>query len=443
MEPSPRSAAPDGHSQGSPWIAIARRLAALIGPVLGWIGLADWARSHPLPAVLLLVLYESVVFCAQILGEIWRRLKSPWIDAAVQALDYRVQEIRSGYRKQYLKHLFSECRDFDVKGLTTQGTYALELQQVFVELSIDPRPPHEALSDPIPKLPDHLLQGRHEVWEYLSDNRSLAVLGAAGSGKTTMLRHIALVIASRGRHPKGWPTPTKLPVLLFVRSHAEVISSNPEVSLAEVIRAGEIVKEHEVSAPPKWFERQLKKGRCLVLLDGLDEVADIEVRRKLVDWVEKRMRTHATNSFVITSRPHGYRENPVRGLHTLVIRPFSSQQVSEFVSNWYLANELVSHNGDDALARKDAEQGARDLMRRLRASDVLTELSVNPLLLTMIATVHRYRGELPRRRAELYREICEVCLGKRQDIRHVDRVLDLLGLPSANTYRWDGGKEPK
>jgi 4-hydroxy-3-polyprenylbenzoate decarboxylase len=25
----------------------------------------------------------------------------------------------------------------------------------------------------------------------------------------------------------------------------------------------------------------------------------------------------------------------------------------------------------------------------------------------------------------------------------VDRILDLLGLPSANTYRWDGGKEPK
>jgi hypothetical protein len=43
----------------------------------------------------------------------------------------------------------------------------------------------------------------------------------------------------------------------------------------------------------------------------------------------------------------------------------------------------------------------------------------------MIATVHRYRSELPGRRVELYREICEVFLGKRQDVRDVERPIDL------------------
>lgn len=41
-------------------------------------------------------------------------------------------------------------------------------------------------------------------------------------------------------------------------------------------------------------------------------------------------------------------------------------------------------------------------MRRLNDSDVLTELAVNPLLLTMIATVHKFRSRLPGRRVELY-----------------------------------------
>jgi hypothetical protein len=425
MEPPPRSVTSNGHSQGSLWIVAARIVAALGGPALGWAGFADWARSHPWLAALLLVLYELLVFCAQIVGEIWKRLKDQWIDAAAQALDYRVQEILSGYRKKYLEHLFYECRDFDVKGLTTQGTYTLELQRVFVELSIEPRPPHENISDPIPKLPTHLLQGRHDIWEYLQGNSSLAIVGAPGSGKTTLLKHIALVLALRGKHPKGKRAPKKLPVLLFARSHAKAISGNPELSLADVIRAGEIVKNQQVPGPSKWFEHQLEKGRCIILLDGLDEIGDAEVRRKVVDWVEKRLRTHPKNPFVITSRPHGYRQNPIEGVHTLAVRPFDSEQIREFVSNWYLANEIVGHNRDDPGVRKEAAKGARDLMSRLRGSDVLNELAVNPLLLTMIATVHRYRSELPGRRVELYREICEVFLGKRQDVRGVERVFEL------------------
>lgn len=41
----------------------------------------------------------------------------------------------------------------------------------------------------------------------------------------------------------------------------------------------------------------------------------------------------------------------------------------------------------------------------------MQELTINPLLLTMIANVHNYRGALPDRRVELYAEICDVLLG--------------------------------
>src|SRR6185312_11983920 len=70
-----------------------------------------------------------------------------------------------------------------------------------------------------------------------------------------------------------------------------------------------------------------------------------------------------------------------------------------------------------------ARDGAEDLLQRLAHSQKLTDLAVNPLLLTMIATVHRFRSSLPGRRVELYAEICEVFLGKRQQARGV--VTDL------------------
>jgi len=31
-------------------------------------------------------------------------------------------------------------------------------------------------------------------------------------------------------------------------------------------------------------------GRCLILMDGLDEAGDAEVRIRVVDWVERQMR---------------------------------------------------------------------------------------------------------------------------------------------------------
>src|SRR6185312_7622461 len=70
-----------------------------------------------------------------------------------------------------------------------------------------------------------------------------------------------------------------------------------------------------------------------------------------------------------------------------------------------------------------ARDGAEDLLQRLAHSQTLTDLAVNPLLLTMITNVHRYRSSLPGRRVELYAEICEVFLGKRQQARGME--LDL------------------
>jgi predicted NACHT family NTPase len=68
----------------------------------------------------------------------------------------------------------------------------------------------------------------------------------------------------------------------------------------------------------------------------------------------------------------------------------------------------------DPNVRMQARHKAEDLLRRLHEVPALFELAVNPLLLTMIATVHRYRSTLPSQRVTLYAEICEVFLGKYQ-----------------------------
>ena len=141
------------------------------------------------------------------------------------------------------------------------------------------------------------------------------------------------------------------------------------------------------------------------------EVASKEDREKVSQWIDAQIRAFPRCLFVITSRPGGYREARLTRAHVLEIMPFNYQQTVRFVHNWYLANKIISYGKDDAGVRQDAERQARDLLSRLRTQSNLSALTVNPLLLTMVATVHNYRGALPGRRVELYAEICDVMLG--------------------------------
>ncbi len=159
------------------------------------------------------------------------------------------------------------------------------------------------------------------------------------------------------------------------------------------------------------------------MLDGLDEVAEPDVRLALVKWVESQMMTYGRNRFIITSRPYGYRDNPISGMTAVEICGFTGEQIEHFVQGWYLTNEVMSAQKDDAGVHMAALEGGNDLITRLKHTPALWTLAVNPLLLTMIATVHRYRSSLPERRVELYAEICDVFLGKRQQARGL--ALDL------------------
>ena len=400
-------------------------LATLGVPGAAAIAFADQVTQRPLLALGVAVLYEIVVFAVGFSAKVWQKMESNLVDRTAARLDEALQRLFSGYRKRYLQHVIYRHRNFDVKGLNTQGIYTLELEQVFVDLSISPRAPHLISTDPIQTVPEELQKGRFSVWDFLGaqqmEGQSLAIIGAPGSGKTTLLKYMALTLAAGPARRQPVQAPDKLPILLYLRDHAADIKDNPDLTLDQAARS--TLDRWKLPAPPGWFEQQLRQGRCLVMLDGLDEVADPAARQGVVAWVERQMQLFNQNRFVITSRPHGYHSNPLAGVTVLTILPFMRAQVERFVHNWYTANEIMSQQKDDPGVRMAAQEGAEDLLRRLRNTPALSDLAVNPLLLTMIATVHRYRSSLPGRRVELYSEICEVFLGKRQQARGLE--LDL------------------
>jgi predicted NACHT family NTPase len=161
------------------------------------------------------------------------------------------------------------------------------------------------------------------------------------------------------------------------------------------------------------------------MLDGLDEVADETQRQQVSRWVDAQMQTYPDTAFILTSRPFGYKTARLQQAVTVLeVQPFSLKQTQQFIHSWYLETEVISHAGqDDAGVRAEAKQQADDLIKRIKNSTPLADMAVNPLLLTMIATVHRRGSALPGKRVELYREICQVLLERRQRAKNIADAL--------------------
>jgi hypothetical protein len=320
-------------------------------------------------------------------------------------------------------------RYVNVRDLATGGEHVQELADVYVDAAlVSPAADHGSRG-----LPDG--SAAAETAELLSfsellDRQSSALLvlaGQPGSGKSTILAYAAWRSAAptlRGHLGLG-RVRVRTPVLLALREHAESIIAHPAISLPAVIR--QAVGTGPGKEPSRWWERQLRRGRCLILLDGMDEIADAGDRRTVAGWIERETVAYRGNRFVVAARPYGLPEALTARADVFVIRPFTTGQIQLFLDRWYVAAERHSTGAADRSARRAADRRGRESAARLAAAarqhQALQDLAANPLLLTMIASAHRYRGALPGSRADLYGEMCQVLLSRRVQAKDLPEIL--------------------
>ncbi|WP_169528843.1 NACHT domain-containing protein [Actinomadura rifamycini] len=322
-----------------------------------------------------------------------------------------------GRRRMYLRQLRASVADMETVGIATQGEFALGLRQVYVEVSLAPQPLQDTAGEPyLGHLgrPAGAAGERRALSSFLHDGggRVFAIIGGPGSGKTTLMRETALDLCRRPRPWKRSSRRARLPVLLYLRDHAGMILADEPPDLAEVAAAAGWTAGR---VPASWIRQQLDRGRCLVMLDGLDEVADADQRARVVAWTRRQIERFPGNHVLLTSRPHGYLSNPLPSVNVLQVRRFTGEQIGRFLHNWYYAIECRAQGTTGRRVQQQAGQKADDLIGRLRERPALYDLAANPLLLTMIANVHRYRDALPGSRAALYGEMCEVLVHRRQE----------------------------
>lgn len=373
--------------------------------------------------------YEVVIVLARFLTGVMSDVAGRWRARAADALDQAIQRKVSPFERRYRRFVLAR-RFIDLKGLATVGEFTPELGEVFVDAPLIPRAPGAIQSGVLGNQPAGTR--RQALGELIGRPKPaiLAVVGEPGSGKTTLLRHTAMQACLLTRARRGCNR--DLPILLYLRDHVAAITDDPTVSIAALLRS--TLGDVAAAEPAGWLERKLRSGECLVLLDGLDEVARPEDRRTVANWTERQISQYSGNDFVITSRSHGYRTAEIAGADVVQVCGFTTAQVRAFVRDWYLAVERRSADGSGDDVAKCASSKADDLLRRLTQAPALYTLAANPLLLTMIANVHRYRGALPGTRAGLYGEICQVMLWRRQDAKNLADAL--RGEKKEAVLRW-------
>ena len=406
---------------GKAWQPLAAVLVVLGVPAAVATVWRHLVTKQPFAALALAVVWFAVcgigVMARQALSAPVRRR----LEQAGNAADRAAGWWLSRYDHRYRQWVLESRRYIDVKDLATGGDHTPELDDVYVDVALIRRAPHQISGNPLKGVPVDAA-GRHAVSDFLDRHEPvvLGVSGPPGSGKSTLLAHTARRSARAGRRNQR-----PVPVLLALREHAEAIAAAPGTALPDVLRSAiRGVPGHE---PDGWWERQLRQGRCMILLDGLDEVPLEEHRRAVTIWVERQISSYPGNHFVITSRPHGFPGPVIRQADILAVRPFSAEQVKLFLNRWYLAAERHASSGTSKAqlraAQEKASASAAELLMLLRANPALHALTANPLLLTMIATVHRYRGELRASRADLYKEICQVMLSSRIQVKDLPELL--------------------
>ncbi len=240
----------------------------------------------------------------------------------------------------------------------------------------------------------------------------LMLLGEPGSGKTTFLHYLALkhALALRNQVKDTGVGATRFPILLRIADYVEY-GMHQGKSLSEFLV--DDCKRHEcpTSALAGLLDTELQAGRCLVLLDGLDEVVYADDRQVVVRELEEFVRRYddVPNSFIITSRGAGYSEAPLSDTFAhYTLQELEETDIRRFLESWCLAVEIALSPEEAATIREArAKDESNDLMKAIQTVPGVRRLAANPLLLRVLAQLHQAGVPLPQRRVALYNQVTE------------------------------------
>lgn len=286
-----------------------------------------------------------------------------------------------------------------LKSSTRIHTFAARMRDQVAALHSKIRMPHVGVSrsvryDQLYVEPN--LESKSDVRLGAPGERVL-VQGDPGAGKSTL--------AAKFAHDIATDNAGRVPFLLVLREFAASFDKGGRDLVHYMEQRCQA--PYHVKPPRDGVEYLLRTGRAVVILDGLDELVQTELRHRFVALVEAFAHLYPLVPILVTARKVGYDEAPLStDLFTLChITEFDDDQVSDYVARWFKLDEATSPAEQEQLITSFMED-----------SEQIQELRSNALLLTLLCAMYSSDRYLPHNLAQVY-ERCALMLFEQWDLK--------------------------
>ena len=343
----------------------------------------------------------------------------------------RRHEAQTAVRERYLASLrerlgFVTTHAFvDPTSNTPRRLALIGPKGVYEPLSFDLAPDRMQTEDKKQAQP-----GPFSLTDLLNRGGHLAVIGRAGSGKTTVLSLVGTCLASTSPAELipglQIPDPTPLPVYLPLRDFDLACSGGGDRPTRFERKVPDLLRYlddwfnagRDDPLPNGFLAGAVRDGKAWLFLDAMDEVPDPVNRETIRNRILELAGSDACASgtrLIVTARVAAYRNAPLDDRFQVAqVRELSPEQQRGIVRRLYAGLALENH------ARR-----ADQLIRRIQAPDFPQQLLQTPVELWTTAIVDVFEGTLPKGRAALYERYVDIMLKKKYELQRGDaRAVD-------------------
>ncbi|MFF7447749.1 MULTISPECIES: NACHT domain-containing protein [unclassified Streptomyces] len=318
------------------------------------------------------------------------------------------------FERRYLQYIENRWKKLSVIGLDAdrpeRSSWPLDVAYLSLSLSAV-NEPSDAL-DPRPGLrrsPNEI-----RVEQALTERRRILVRGLAGCGKTTLLQWLAVTAARRNFSQELMHLNDCVPFFLRMRTITRIGRLPAPAGYLNAVGC-----QLSDDQPTGWADKVLAHGRGLVLIDGVDEVAQ-EYRDDTRAWLEELLAAYPDNQYIVTTRPAAVREGWLAhsSFSELVIHPMSPRDVAVFIDRWHKAAAVDTDVEDERIHLDALREKLKDTVRSQRG---LAQMATSPLLSALVCALNRARnGHLPHGRMEIYEAALSMLLHRRDRERGIE-----------------------
>ena len=253
-----------------------------------------------------------------------------------------IQKNLDDTEKKYFKYLENELGEIQFEGLPTDkeaGSIKVKLENIFVPLHLTQSTNQQKRRKKYEF--DFDENTREGIGEILEKRSRLAILAKPGGGKSTLIKVIAIAYAFPERRKQindKLPDKNWFPIFLRCRELGEKVN----LSITDIING--IPSRAEIHSCADEFSmlisKSLQKGNALILIDGLDEIAEDKNRIAFVNQLRTFLATYPTINIIVTSREAGFRVvggSLATYCKNYTVSNLSSPEIEELCLKWHIA----------------------------------------------------------------------------------------------------------